>query len=125
MPNQKSDDQTKYVAGGSASGKFYDLIQWKSAKGAKPVDGYVAEKRVMEGGKALVSAEGKPSGDTWTVVFTRKLAGGGDGDINLQAGKTYNMGFAIHEDYSGGRFHYVSLGYTLGIDTKADITAAK
>jgi hypothetical protein len=125
MPNQKSDDQTKYVKDGSVSGKFYDLIQWKSAKGAKPADGYVADKRVMEGGKALVSAEGKHSGDTWTVVFTRKLAGGGDGDINLQSGKTYNMGFAIHEDYTSGRFHYVSMGYTLGIDAKADITAGK
>lgn len=120
------DKKTKYVAGGSlANGQFYDLMQWKSGKGAKPVDGYVADKRVMEGGKALVSAEGKKDGDTWSVTFTRKLAGGGEGDINLVSGKTYNMGFAIHNDHSAGRFHHVSFGYSLGIDTKADITAAK
>lgn len=119
------DKKTKYVTGGSvAGGNYYDLIQWKSAKGAKAVDGYVADKRVMEGGKALVSAEGKKDGDTWTVTFTRKLAGG-EGDIAMASGKTYNMGFAIHTDHAAGRFHHVSFGYSLGIDTKADITAAK
>jgi Ethylbenzene dehydrogenase len=119
------DKKTKYVTGGSlAGGNYYDLMQWKSGKGAKPVDGYVADKRVMEGGKALVSAEGKKDGDTWTVTFTRKLAGG-DGDIALASGKIYNMGFAIHGGNAAGRFHHVSFGYTIGIDTKADITAAK
>lgn len=119
------DKKTKYVVGGSlANGQYYDLMQWKSGKGAKPVDGYVADKRVMEGGKALVSAEGKKDGDTWSVTFTRKLTGG-EGDIALVSGKTYNMGFAIHDDFSAGRFHHVSFGYSLGIDAKADITAAK
>lgn len=125
MPGAKDDKKTKYVVGGSlASGKFYDLIQFRSGKGAKPMDGYVADKRVMEGGKALVSADGKKAGDNWTVVFTRKLAGG-DGDIAMQAGKAYNFGFAIHDDHAAGRYHHVSLGYTLGLDAKADITAVK
>lgn len=124
MPDVKDDNKTKYVKDGSlASGKFYDLIQWTS-KGAK-FDGYVADKRVMTGGKALVDAKGGKSGDTWTVTFTRKLAGGGDGDITMASGKSYNIGFAIHDDYTIGRFHQVSLGYTLGIDAKGDITANK
>lgn len=119
------DNKTKYVKGGSlAEGKFYDLYQWRSGEN-KGFDGYVADKRVMEGGKALVSAEGKKDGDTWSVVFTRKLAGGGEGDVALEAGKAYNFGVAIHDDNAAGRFHHVSLGYKLGIDTKADITAAK
>jgi hypothetical protein len=123
MPNVKDDKKTKYVPGGAlAGGKFYDLVQWR-AKG-KPADGHVADKRVMEGGKALVSAEGKNDGGTWSVVFTRKLAGG-EGDVALAPGKTYNFGFAIHDDHAAGRYHHVSLGYTLGIDAKADITAAK
>ena len=125
MPGVADDKKTKYVTGGSlAGGNYYDLMQWKSGKGAKPVDGYVADKRVVTGGKALVSAEGKKDGDTWTVTFTRKLTGG-EGDIALVSGKTYNMGFAIHSDNTAGRFHHVSFGYSLGIDTKADITAAK
>ena len=78
----------------------------------------------MEGGKALVSADGKQAGDNWTVVFTRKLSGG-EGDIAMQAGKAYNFGFAIHDDHAIGRFHHVSMGYTLGLDAKADITAVK
>lgn len=125
MPDAKDDNKTKYLAGASlAGGAYFDLVQWKSAKGAKPVDGHVAERRVMEGGKALVSAEGRLAGDTWTVTFVRKLSGG-EGDIALAPGKTYNFGFAIHDDWTYGRFHHVSLGYTLGIDTNADIAVAK
>ena len=115
MPGAKDDKKTKYV-----SGTVFDLMQWKS-KG-KPADGHVSDKRVMEGGKALVSASGKQAGDTWTVTLARKLGAGG---VALASGKSYNFGFAIHDDWTHGRFHHVSLGYTLGIDAKADITAAK
>ncbi len=123
MPEGKDDKKTKYVAGGSlASGKYYDLLQWTS-KGGK-FDGHVADKRVMDGGKALVEAKGEKKGDEWSVVFTRKLAGG-DGDVALAPGKVVNFGFALHDDHTAGRFHHVSLGYTLGLDAKADISAAK
>lgn len=120
MPGAKDDKKTKYVAD---AGKFYDLLQWTS-KANKGTDGMVSDKRTMDGGKALVEAKGENKGGEWSVVFTRKLTGG-DGDIALASGKTYNFGFAIHDDFSHGRFHHVSFGYTLGIDTKADITAAK
>ncbi len=124
MPDAKDDTKTKYVKDGSlASGKFYDLIQWTS-KGATH-DGYVADKRVMDGGKALVEAKGEKKGDEWVVTFTRKLSGGGEGDIVMAAGKTYNIGFAIHDDYARGRYHHVSLNYSLGIGAKADITASR
>jgi hypothetical protein len=124
MPEAKDDKKTKYVKEGAlASGKFYDLVQWTSGKGAK-FDGHVADKRVMEGGKALVEAKGEKKGDEWVVVFTRKLAGG-DGDVALASGKSVNFGFAIHDDHAVGRYHHVSLGYTLGVDTKADISANK
>ena len=78
----------------------------------------------MEGGDALVSAEGKQEGGEWSVVFTRKLAGG-QGDVSLESGKSYNFGFAIHDDSSAGRFHHVSLGYKLGLDAEGDVKAAK
>jgi len=124
MPDAKDDKKTKYVKDGAlAGGKFYDLVQWTSGKGAK-FDGFVADKRVMEGGKALVEAKGEKKGDEWVVVFTRKLTGG-DGDVALASGKTVNFGFAIHDDHAAGRYHHVSLGYTLGVDTKADISANK
>jgi hypothetical protein len=124
MPGVTDDKKTKYVAGADLkAGKYYDLIQW-SSKGAKH-DGYVADKRVMDGGKALIDAKGEKKGDQWTVTFTRKLAGGGEGDISMAAGKAYNFGFAIHDDFSKGRYHQVSLGYTLGLGTEADIKAVK
>jgi len=124
MPDAKDDKKTKYVKDGAlAGGKFYDLVQWTSGKGAK-FDGFVADKRVMEGGKALVEAKGEKKGDEWVVVFTRKLTGG-DGDVALASGKAVNFGFAIHDDHAAGRYHHVSLGYTLGLDTKADISANK
>lgn len=123
MPDAKDDKKTKYVKDGSlAGGIYYDLLQWTS-KGGKH-DGYVADKRVMDGGKALLDAKGEKKGDDWSVVFTRKFSGG-EGDISMSAGKTYNFGFAIHDDHAAGRFHHVSLGYTLGLDAKADVTAAK
>ncbi|MDP3084125.1 MAG: ethylbenzene dehydrogenase-related protein [Rubrivivax sp.] len=124
MPSAKDDKKTKYVKGASlATGKYYDLLQWTS-KGVKH-DGHVADKRVVDGGKLLLDAKGEKKGDEWVVTFTRKLSGGGEGDIALAPGKTYNFGFAIHDDHASGRFHHVSLGYTLGIDAKADISAAK
>ncbi|GAB1575993.1 hypothetical protein BPNSA17_08260 [Bordetella petrii] len=119
-----NDSKTKYVKGASlADGVYYDLNQWRSGEN-KAYDGYIASERVMEGGQALVNAVGTRDGDTWTVEFTRKFTGG-EGDVTLEPGKTYNFGVAIHDDSSIGRFHHVSLGYHLGIDAVADITAAK
>jgi hypothetical protein len=45
--------------------------------------------------------------------------------VALASGKVVNFGFAIHDDHAIGRYHHVSLGYTLGLDAKADISAAK
>ncbi|MBK6678279.1 MAG: hypothetical protein IPJ52_04370 [Rhodocyclaceae bacterium] len=124
MPDAKDDKKTKYVEGGNvAGGRFLDLLQWQS-KSNKGTDGHVADKREMTGGTALISASGEKKGDTWVVTFSRKFAGG-TGDVALAAGKTVNFGMAIHDDFTRGRFHHVSMGYSLGIDAKADITAVK
>ena len=98
------------------AGKFYDLLQFRSGKGEKPADGYVLESRHMEGGKALQKAEGKKDGNKWVVTFERTLAGGGKGDHTIAPDKTYNFGFAIHEDHSNARYHFVSLNYQFSLD---------
>lgn len=117
MKDAKDDKKTKYVKDADLSGgKFYDLMQFRSGKGEKPVDGYVADKRVMEGGKGLVKAEGVKDGNKWVVTFERNLTGGGTGDHAITADKIYNFGFAIHEDHTEARYHYVSLGYQFGLD---------
>jgi hypothetical protein len=102
-------------------GKFLELWQWRS--GEPPRAGYVLESRRLKVAQGL--AEGKNDGGTWTVTFTRKLAGG-TGSHAIAAGKTYNVGFAIHDDHADWRYHHVSFGYTLGLDNpKADINAVK
>ena len=105
------DKKTKYTKDGG-----YELMQWKSAKGAKAADGSVTDKRVMEGGGHNVKAEGSKSGDTYTVTFTRKNPG---------EGKVVPFGVAIHADHAVGRFHHVSLGYKLGIGADGDVKAVK
>ncbi len=119
-----NEKKTKYVVGAElAGGKFYDLMQWKSGKGSK-LDGHIAEARVMDGGSALIHAEGRKVGDLWTVTFTRKLVGS-SGDVALSEGKSVPFGIAIHEGHAADRFHHVSLGYQLGLGVKADVTAVK
>lgn len=110
------DKKTKYVKDGA-----YDLMQWRSAKGAKAADGTVTDKRAMDGGKAGVTAEGSKAGDTYTVTFTRKLAGG----VALAEGKSVPFGIAVHADHASGRFHHISFGYKLGIGTDGDVKATK
>ncbi len=110
----KSKDKTKYVAAGTM-----DLMQWASS--GKSSDGFVADKRNMTGGKAGATAEGAKAGDTYTVTYTRKLAG----NAVLAAGKAVPFGIAIHADNAGGRFHHVSFGHTIGLGADGDVKAAK
>lgn len=110
------DKKTKHVTAGAM-----DLMQWRSGDGGKALDGAVTDKRNMEGGKAGVTAEGAKAGDTYTVTFTRKLAGG----VALAAGKAVPFGIAIHADNAAGRFHHVSFGHTIGLGVDGDVKAAK
>lgn len=120
----------KFVEHGElAGGIYYDYIQWKSGEGgegATQVDGHVASERVNKGGKALIKAEGENKDGAYTVTFTRKLAGNSaDGDLTFAPGQVVPFGVAIHTDKTVWRFHHVSLGYTLGIGTQADVKAIK
>ena len=117
MKDAKDDKKTKYIASADlASGKFMDLIQFRSGKGQSPVDGWVDSERHMDGGKSQLKAEGKKEGNKWVVIFERNKAVGGKGDHAITPDKVYNFGFALHEDYTNARFHYVSLGYQFGLD---------
>jgi cytochrome c-type protein NapC len=113
----KSDAE---IAAALKAGQFYNIVQYRSSE--PPRSGYILDARRLKADPG--AAEGKLEGDTWTVTFTKKLAGG-EAEHKIEAGKTYNVGFALHDAWSNERFHHVSLGYTLALDGKADITAAK
>ncbi len=105
------------------AGTFMDLVRYRSGGDAE--NGMVLEQRTMKG-EAKVTAEGKLSGDTWTVVMSRPLKTGLPGDVDIESGKIYTIGIAIHDDYTSARFHHVSLEYTLGLDNgEAEINAVK
>jgi hypothetical protein len=103
-------------------GKFLELWQWRETQ--PPRAGYVLEARRLKEAQGL--AEGKCEGGTCTVTFTRKLAGGGAGSHAIRPGKSYAVGFAIHDDWANERYHHVSLGYSMAMDNpKADINIVK
>ena len=81
--------------------QYMDLVRYKSGEKASE-DGYILGQRLMEGGIGA-EFEAKLKGGIWTVVMKRKLASNKAGDINLEIGKLYNFGFAIHDDYSDSK----------------------
>jgi cytochrome c-type protein NapC len=113
------------IAGLAAKGTYMDILRYRSGGQGGLQNGHILEQRVMEGGIAG-EAQGKLEGDTWTVVMSRPLVSDKPGDLKLEPGKTYTVGFALHEDYTAARFHHVSLEMRLGLDAKdAEINAVK
>ena len=106
------------------AGQFMDLVRYKS--GDKAVeDGQILAERTMHGGQGA-EVEATLSGGTWSVVVKRKLKSDKPGDVNIEAGKVYNFGFAIHDDYTSGRYHHVSFGYKLALDNdETEVNAIK
>jgi nitrate/TMAO reductase-like tetraheme cytochrome c subunit len=99
-----------------ADGTFMDLMRVYADGSAS--NGYLLERRVVNDGE--IAAEATLVGNQWTVTFSRPLAGA-PGDIALEAGKTYTVGFAIHDDFAAARFHHVTLDTSLALDS-ADAT---
>lgn len=93
--------------------------------GATAVSGYILDKR-HKNEPPVIDAEGGLEGGKWTVVLSRKLTLGQGPHKTIAAGKTYTVGFAIHDSYLEHRFHDVSLGYTLMLgEGEADIIAVQ
>lgn len=95
-----------------ADGTFMDLMRVYADGSAS--NGYLLERRVQNDGEITASAN--LSGGMWTVTFARPLAGA-VGDVALEAGKAYTVGFAIHDDFAAARFHHVTLNTTMALDS--------
>ncbi|MCW8881241.1 MAG: NapC/NirT family cytochrome c [Sedimenticola sp.] len=117
----KSGDE---IAAALKANQFMDLLRYKSGKG-ETEDGYILDQRYMQGGQGF-EVNARKEGGNWIVEMKRKLKSDKPGDITIEAGKLYNFGFAIHDDYTNARFHHVSLGYKLGLDSEtAEVNAVK
>ncbi|MCW9024294.1 MAG: NapC/NirT family cytochrome c [Gammaproteobacteria bacterium] len=102
------------------AGQFMDLLRYKSGSGESE-DGYILAERIMTGGQG-VEFSGGLNGDIWIIEMKRKLTSDKPGDVSMATDKWYNIGFAIHDDFSSSRFHHVSLGFKLGFnDEDAEI----
>ncbi len=105
-----------------ADGTYLDLMRVYADGSA--TNGYLLEQRVVNDGEIAASAE--LAGGMWTVVFTRPLNSGAPGDIPLEPGQTYTVGFAIHDDFAAARFHHVTLNTSLALDDdSANINVVK
>jgi len=102
--------------------QFMDVVRYKS--GTKEVeDGQILAERDMHKGVGA-TVEASLKNGTWSVIVKRKLKSDKAGDVSIEAGKMYNFGFAIHDDYSSARYHHVSFGYKLALDNdEAEVNA--
>jgi cytochrome c-type protein NapC len=121
---------TNYKADGDinammAAGEYleYWQAQLNPGQAATFIDGTILKERV-ENKSALVSGSAKEEGNNWVVEFVRPLAGDSE-HKTLSEGKTYNLGIALHDQNSAGRFHIVSLEYTMALGGDALIKAVK
>jgi hypothetical protein len=108
-------------------GIFMEYWQARLNQGAAavPVDGYILDKR-HENDSPMVSANAEFANGNWSVVLSRKLVVGKPRHKDIVPGKTYYLGFAIHDAHAAHRFHQVSFGYTLVLDKgEADFVATK
>lgn len=111
----KSDAE---LAGLMSKGKFLEYWQVSLRGGgiSKVADGIILEKR-KENATAMVEAAATRKGGRWRVTLSRPLAPKKDGHHDLAPGRTYVIGIALHDDHSEGRYHHVSFGRTLALDS--------
>ncbi|MEW5887809.1 MAG: ethylbenzene dehydrogenase-related protein [Pseudomonadota bacterium] len=72
----------------------------------------------QDGSAADLNANGQWGNGVWTMYVWRKLDTGQKDDVALAPGQTYPVGFAVHDDASTTRFHYVSLPLKLSLGKK-------
>ncbi len=98
-------------------GHFMEYWQAKLSAGKPAVasDGYVLDKR-RRNETPQVEASSEFKDGKWVVVMSRPLESTSPNHKSFSAGTTYYVGFALHDDYTEGRFHYLSFGRSLVLD---------
>ena len=115
------------IAGLLEQGSFLDLVQYQAAEdgAGNSLSGYILEQRYLDE-SPVVDFHAELQDGVWTVWMTRVLRPGTEGDKGLRTELLYNIGIALHDDYSESRFHHVSWQYLLGFDhEEAEINAVR
>ena len=107
-----------------SKGAYMDLMRFSSGANETESGSILAER--LLGASDKVNGRGSLKDGIWTVVISRPLKADKPGGVSFEAGKTYTMGFAIHDDYTSARFHHVSLEYKMALDDpEAEINVVK
>lgn len=108
-----------------ADGVYLEYWQALLNPGAPAVSNAFTVLEKREDIKAnAVTAEASFANGAWSVTLSRKLKAGAPYK-DVEAGKTYTIGFAIHGGHTAKRFHYVSFEQSLVLDQgTADFVAA-
>jgi cytochrome c-type protein NapC len=106
----------------------YQLEYWQAllnpGQPAKATTQIVFDKRAVAS-QAIVTAEATQSGGVWSVTLSRPLNAAAPFSA-IAAGTTYHIAFAIHAGHTARRFHYVSYGRSLVLNSgNADLVAVK
>jgi hypothetical protein len=79
-----------------------------------------------EGSQAAITADGRWADGIWQLEMRRAMdTGFATTDHALIEGRTYNVGFAIHKNATGSRWHYISHPQKVGIGVPAAIRAVR
>jgi hypothetical protein len=84
--------------------------------------------RAPQASRADIAVAGRArwEGGFWDVTLRRRMdTGQPQEDKILRDGGVYQAAFAIHRQATGGRWHYVSLPFSVGLGRDADIMAAR
>jgi hypothetical protein len=82
--------------------------------------------REPQGSQAAITADGTWANGTWRVELRRAMdTGYATTDHALLEGRTYNVGFAVHANATGSRWHYISHPVQVGIGVPADFTVVR
>jgi len=99
-----------------AGGNYLELWQAQLNPGAAAASasGYVLDKRHMSA-DPTITVVATETDSSWSVVFSSPLAGSAEHKA-LEAGKSYTIGFALHDQHAAKRYHLVSHGYRFNLD---------
>lgn len=82
--------------------------------------------RAPAGSRSDIAAKGRWANGYWEVTLERLMDTGAPLDDKMfTSGKQYPVAFSIHRNATGGRWHYVSLPISLGLERDADLIAEK